>query len=115
MSRRDALAAHARTLARRARRLQWPHTALFDRAQQWIAARERLIAQWVGRTRALAQARMAPHTAAGARGRPVGTGAIRVLQWWEYESPLKRTLALEATLRHLFSIVPPRAPEAAAR
>lgn len=109
MSRRDALAVHARALARRALRLPSQRTTLFDRAQQWLAARERLIAQWVRRTQARARAQIAPRSAAGPRSRPGGAGAIRVLHWWEYESPLKRTLALEATLRHLFSIMPPAA------
>jgi hypothetical protein len=55
---------------------------LMRRAQQWLAARERRLWEWLG-----------------------GEGAILLPQWWEYESPLKRRLALEATLRRMFSLL----------
>ena len=35
-----------------------------------------------------------------------GAGAIMVPYWWEYESPLKRRLALEAMMRRMFALVP---------
>ena len=88
--------------------------SLLRRAQQWLAARECLLAAWIARAR-VATARAHPSMAARPRRlhgsvraatRLGGAGAIMVLQWWEYESPLKRRLALEATLRRLFSLVP---------
>lgn len=87
--------------------------SLLRRAQQWLAARERLLADWIARAR-VATALAHPSMPARARrlhgraprSRLGGAGAIRVLQWWEYESPLKQRLALEATLRRMFSVVP---------
>lgn len=81
--------------------------SLIRRAQQWLAARERLVSGWFarthGRARASMQARIHAHKAARRVG---GAGAIVAPYWWEYESPLKRQLALEALLRRLFSVVP---------
>lgn len=89
---------------------------LLRRAQQWLSARERLLAVWVASSRvavALAHPSM-PSRARRIRSSTVtrlgGAGAITVPHWWEYESPLKRRLALEATLRRLFSVVPESAP-----
>jgi len=87
--------------------------SLLRRAQQWLAARERLLADWIARAR-VATALAHPSMPARVRrlhgkvtaSRLGGAGAIMVLQWWEYESPLKRRLALEATLRRMFSVVP---------
>jgi len=87
--------------------------SLLRRAQQWLAARERLLADWIARARvatALAHPSM-PARARRLHGKVIasrlgGAGAIMVLQWWEYESPLKQRLALEATLRRMFSVVP---------
>lgn len=73
--------------------------ALARRAQQWLSARERLIARWL--------ARFPAHMAPEHRQRtPGGAGAIVLPFWWEYESELKCRLALEALLRRLFSIIP---------
>ena len=88
-------------------------SSLLRRAQQWLAARERLLADWIARAR-VATALAPPSMPARVRrlhgkvsvSRLGGAGAIMVLQWWEYESPLKRRLALEATLRRMFSVVP---------
>ena len=87
--------------------------SLLRRAQQWLAARERLLADWIARAR-VATALAHPSMPARVRrlhgkvtaSRLGGAGAIMVLQWWEYESPLKQRLALEATLRRMFSVVP---------
>ncbi|HQA33576.1 MAG TPA: hypothetical protein PLD41_07100 [Casimicrobium huifangae] len=87
--------------------------SLLRRAQQWLAARERLLADWIARAR-VATALAHPSMPARVRrlhgkvtaSRLGGAGAIMVLQWWEYESPLKRRLALEAKLRRMFSVVP---------
>ena len=80
--------------------------SLIYRAQQWLAARERLVSRWFahthGRARASMQARIHAHKAK----RVGGAGAIMAPYWWEYESPLKRQLALEAMLRRIFSVVP---------
>jgi len=75
--------------------------SLLRRTQQWLKARERLLSAWFAR----AQTR----TGRGGtelRRRLGGAGAILVPYWWEYESPLKRRLALEAMLRRMFAIVP---------
>jgi hypothetical protein len=74
-------------------------SALLHRAQQWFAARERLIASWFAHL----PARAAPKKLARKQG---GAGAIVLPFWWEYESELKCRLALEALLRRLFSLVP---------
>ena len=75
--------------------------SLLRRAQQWLAARERLLSAWYARTQAKSRGRSA------ALGQHQdSTGAIVLPYWWEYESPLKRRLALEALLRRMFSIAP---------
>ena len=73
-------------------------TTLLQRAQQWIAARERLVASWLAHF----PLRVAPKTPERKQG---AAGAIVLPHWWEYESPLKRRLALEALLRRLFAVV----------
>ena len=72
---------------------------LLHRAQQWLAARKRLIAGWFVRF----PMRIAPLMLAQKLG---GAGAIVLPFWWEYESELKCRLALEAVLRRLFSMLP---------
>ena len=72
---------------------------LLHRAQQWLEARERLIASWFTHF----PLRVAPKMLERKQG---GAGAIVVPYWWEYESELKCRLALEAVLRKLSSIVP---------
>ena len=72
---------------------------LLHRAQQWFAARERLIAAWFTRF----PLRVAPKKLERKQG---GAGAMLLPFWWEYESELKCRLALEALLRRLFSMVP---------
>jgi hypothetical protein len=90
---------------------------LLHRAQQWLAARERLLSAWVARTHVRARIGMRHHLQLWARERNrnrnsiridnVGrVGAIKLPQWWEYESPMKRRLALEALLRRMFSMLP---------
>ena len=76
-----------------------PLAALLHRAQQWLAARERLIAAWFTHF----PLRVTPKMLERKQG---GAGAILLPFWWEYESELKCRLALEAVLRRLFSIVP---------
>lgn len=86
-----------------------PTATLVKRAQQWIAARERLIAAWLSRTHRKARASMQMRVLVRQRNRSDklgGAGAIKLPQWWEYESPLKRRLALEAVLRRMFSLLP---------
>jgi hypothetical protein len=73
--------------------------ALLHRAQQWLEARERLIAGWFAHF----PARAAPTMLERKQG---GAGAILLPFWWEYESELKCRLVLEAVLRRLFSMVP---------
>ena len=73
--------------------------ALLYRAQQWLEARERLIASWFTHF----PLRVAPKMLERKRG---GAGAILLPFWWEYESELKCRLALETLLRRLFSMVP---------
>lgn len=72
---------------------------LVHRAQQWLEARERLIAAWFTHF----PLRIAPKMAERKQG---GAGAILLPHWWEYESELKCRLALEALLRRLFAMVP---------
>ena len=72
---------------------------LLYRAQQWLEARERLIAGWFAHF----PTRVAPKKLERKQG---GAGAIVLPHWWEYESELKCRLALEAVLRRLFSMVP---------
>lgn len=119
MSRRNRLRASLRRKLRRPGAIvdtsaeSRGHGSLLRRAQQWLVARERLLADWIARSRV---ATALAHPSMPARSRRLhggvagsrlgGAGAIMVLQWWEYESPLKRRLALEATLRRLFSVVP---------
>ena len=64
-------------------------------------ARERLLSAWCAR----AQARTR-RDSTKLRRRLGGAGAILVPYWWEYESPLKQRLALEATLWRMFAMVP---------
>lgn len=72
---------------------------LLHRAQQWFAARERLIAAWFAHFPVRAATKILERKQGGA-------GAILLPFWWEYESELKCRLALEAVLRRLFSMVP---------
>ena len=79
--------------------------SLLRRTQQWLKARERLLSAWFAR----AQTRARNHSRRGGielRRRLGGTGAILVPYWWEYESPLKRRLALEAMMQRMFALVP---------
>ncbi len=79
--------------------------SLLLRTQQWLKARERLLSAWCART----QTRARHHTRRSGvelRRRLGGAGSILVPYWWEYESPLKRRLALEAMMRRMFSLVP---------
>ena len=80
--------------------------SLIRRAQQWLAARERLVSGWFARTHGRARANVQARIHAHKAKRVGGAGAIIVPYWWEYESQLKRQLALEAMLRRLFSVVP---------
>jgi hypothetical protein len=80
--------------------------SLLRRAQQWLAARERLVSGWFARTHGRARASMQARIHGHKAKRLGGAGAIVVPYWWEYESQLKRQLALEAMLRRLFSVVP---------
>ena len=74
--------------------------ALLHRAQQWFAARERLIAAWFAHFPArAAMPKMLEREHSGA-------GITLPPFWWEYEGELKCRLALEALLRRLFSMVP---------
>ena len=73
--------------------------ALLHRAQQWLEARERLIAGWFAHLPLRVTPNMLERKQAGA-------GAIVLPYWWEYEGELKCRLALEALLRRLFSMVP---------
>ncbi len=87
--------------------------ALVRRAQQWLAARERLVSSWVARTQSRARASMQARVHVRTQRRRStaqvgGAGAILLPFWWEYESPLKRRLALEAMLRRLFAMAPER-------
>lgn len=84
--------------------------SLIRRAQQWLAARERLVTGWFARTHGRARASMQARIHAHKAKRVGGAGAIVVPYWWEYESQLKRQLALEAMLRRLFSVVPDGRP-----
>ena len=88
--------------------------SLLRRAQQWLKARERLLSAWYART----QTRARVHTRRGGtelRRRLGGAGAILVPYWWEYESPLKRRIALEAMMRRMFALVPVASLKGAAR
>ncbi len=79
--------------------------SLLRRTQQWLKARERLFSAWFAR----AQTRARDHSRRGGtelRRRLGGAGAILVPYWWEYESPLKRRLALEAMMRRMFALIP---------
>ena len=106
---------HQTEAAQRERRHRGPaRGSLMRRAQQWLAAREQLVSAWITRTRSRARASMQAHVlvrrrardTAGVRLRLGGAGAIVLPFWWEYESPLKRRLALEAMLRRIFAVVP---------
>ena len=79
--------------------------SLLRRTKQWLKARERLLSAWYART----QTRARHHTRRSStqlRRRLGGAGAILVPYWWEYESPLKRRIALEVMLRRMFTLVP---------
>ncbi len=88
--------------------------SLLRRTQQWLKARERLFSAWFARaqTRARNHAR---RSGTELRRRLGGAGAIIVPYWWEYESPLKRRLALEAMMRRIFALVPPASGPTTAR
>lgn len=90
---------------RRRDRFSTGAASLLRRTQQWIKARERLLSAWIARsqTRARDHAR---RSGTELRHRLGGAGAILVPYWWEYESPLKRRIALEAMMRRLFALVP---------
>jgi hypothetical protein len=108
MVRRDrkrSLAAAAKSAAKSKPQRGKPGS-LIRRAQQWLAARERLVSGWFARTHGRARASMQARIHAHKAKRVGGAGAIVVPYWWEYESPLKRQIALEAMLRRLFSVVP---------
>ena len=75
--------------------------SLLRRTQQWLKARGRLLSAWC--TRAQTRTRQG---GTQLRRRLGGAGAILVPYWWEYESPLKRQLALEAMLRRMFALMP---------
>ncbi len=79
--------------------------SLLRRTQQWLKARERLLSAWYARTQTHAR-NHARRRSSELRRRLGGAGAILVPDWWEYESPLKRRLALEAVLRRMFALVP---------
>lgn len=87
--------------------------ALMHRAQQWFAARERMVALWFTRTGRRARAGL--HSIASRQSVSVERGSIAqspvAPRWWEYESELKRRLALEILLRRLFALVPVLPPE----
>jgi hypothetical protein len=77
--------------------------SLLRRTQQWLKARERLLSAWYARTQTRSGRRRSE------RGHRIGSSeAIHVPYWWEYESPLKRLLALEAMMLRMFAIVPVR-------
>jgi hypothetical protein len=80
--------------------------SLLSRAQQWLSARERLLAGWIGRAHGRARAAVQGRITAQRQQRIGGAGAVALPYWWEYESQLKRQIALEAMLRRLFSMVP---------
>lgn len=84
----------------------WHARGLVGRAHQWIGARERLLARWFARaslgTALLGRASNSSSSNTSRRD----AAPASVLSWWEYESPILRQLALEATLRHLFSLIP---------
>ncbi len=76
---------------------------LFHRAQQWFSARERLLTRWLARTGQRARTGMQYITTK----RVDATAQSPVVpRWWEYESELKRRLALELLLRRLFALAP---------
>ena len=87
--------------------------ALLHRAQQWLTARERLVSIWLTRTGQRARVSLrtitSRHSPPAPRQRT--THSPVVPRWWEYESELKRRLALETLLRRLFSIVPAPPPQ----
>lgn len=86
-----------------------PSRALLRRAGQWLAARERLVSAWITRAQLRARASIQSRIDASQRTRADtvgGAGAIQLPYWWEYESPLKRKLALEAMLRRMFALLP---------
>ena len=89
-----------------------PSRALMRRAGQWLAARERLVSAWITRAHLRARASIQSRVDASQRIRADtvgGAGAIMLPYWWEYESPLKRKLALEAMLRRMFAQLPAHA------
>ncbi len=86
---------------RRRDRLSTGSVSLLRRTQQWLKARERLLSAWYARTQTRTR-----RSGIELRRRLGGAGAILVPYWWEYESPLKRRLALEAMMRRMFAMVP---------
>ena len=89
---------------RRRDRISTRSVSLLRRTQQWLKARERMLSAWYARTQARSW-----RGGALLRRRLGGAGAILVPYWWEYESPLKRRIALEAMMRRIFAVVPARA------
>jgi len=86
--------------------------SLMRRAQQWLSARERLLSDWFAhaqRTARSARASVQARVQTRRAKRLGGAGAIIAPAWWEYESELKRRIALEALMRRLFSLAPPAA------
>ena len=80
-------------------------TSLLRRTQQWLKAREHLLSAWFAR----AQSRARRHTRGSGAELPHrvgGAGSILVPHWWEYESPLKQRIALEALMRRMFELIP---------
>ncbi len=90
---------------RRRDRFSASTVSLLRRTRQWLKARERLLSAWF----ACAHTRARNHTRRSGielRRRLGGAGAKLVPYWWEYESPLKRQLALEAMMRRMSALVP---------
>ena len=100
-SRRPRAEQMAQIIMQRRDRFSAGTVSLLRRTRQWLKARERLLSAWYARTQARAHARRAAK-----QQRLGGAGAILLPYWWEYESPLKRRIALEAMLRRMFSLVP---------
>ena len=88
--------------------------SLLRRTQQWLKARERLLSAWFARARTHARDH-SRRSGTELRRRLGGAGAILVPYWWEYESPLKRRLVLEAMMRRMFALMPAASGTAAER
>lgn len=80
--------------------------SLVRRAQQWLSAREQLVSNWFAHAQRTARASMQARVHTRRAKRLGGAGAIIAPAWWEYESELKRRIALEALMRRLFSVTP---------